>query len=183
MNPDPRVVFVGQGPNRASWLRGVALAKRLQSLKRDPDVFVQEYCRRLAVTGAVGRFLAGLLGISLAEFYRTYQRRNLNARFNGKAGKGDVFDVSEGRAAARDVKTEAFPRMVLLGANVARCFGLEYRAAAGPEIAHVTDYEQGFAEHTRMLLLPHPSRVVLYWNDPANVERARAALRQFVFNP
>ncbi len=182
MTSRPSIVFVGQGPNRKAWERGRWLGVN-KGVNVDADAFAEAYCRRVAVTGAVGEALAAMLGVDRLRFYASVERRNLNARFNGKRGRGDEFDHDEGAIAASRLKTEDFPRYVLLGAAVARCFGFAYSPERGAELLQArAPEEHGFQDGARVLLFPHPSRLSTFWNDRPAADRAAEALRIFYHN-
>ena len=199
MNP-ASVVFVGQGPNRAAWARGLACGARTLSMRSarvtvtlpfealgsgpvekatrrtTADEWAERNCSLIALTGAAGEKIGGLIGLDVGTFHRTYQRRNLNARFGGKVGKGDAFDYVEGRRRAAEIRAEDFTRFVLVGAAVAECFGL--RRAEPLTVKGPTREDP-----RRYFLLPHPSGIVLWWNEPFNVFRARKRLREFLEIP
>lgn len=175
-----KIVFVGQGPNQACWKRALATGMRLQSLKRDPHQFAEHACARLAITGAIGLKLAALAGYDTAQreelrFYSKHERRNLNARWNGKLGKGDVFNRAEAEVAAKKLVEDpalSDARFVLLGREVARAFGMDSNQPL--TIIEPWNTKQAF------LLFPHPSGISTWWNNPDNAERARVALRSFL---
>ncbi len=178
MSDTPKIVFVGQGPNRASWERAIALGRRIQSLKRTPEEFAIDHARRIALTGSVGAKLAKILGMDLPDFVRAYERRNLNTRFNGKNGKGDAFDRIEGKKRAEDIIGEGFDRHILLGAEVARCFGFKNALVRWCEVEVARSYPTN--RPVSFLIFPHPSGVSTWWNEKFNRYRAEKALREFL---
>lgn len=101
------------------------------------------------------------------SLYRDYfERVNLLEEFPGKAGKGDLFDrVFAVQSAAKiTIDLALFPRpfVLLLGNKVATAFGRE------------RPIFRRFAIHgTRAYVVPHPSGINLWWNDPKNVRRAK----------
>lgn len=169
------VAFVGQGPNRAAWEHGVKAGMHLAPA--DPHAFAERYCRRISLTGAVGTKLGALLGLERSDFLRKFPLRfNLNARFGGKKGKGDAFDRAEGKASAERLLADAsIQAFVLVGAEVARAFGVKLRA--DPLQWEVRGEGLG---RRYFLVIPHPSGVNLWWNDLRNRERATAAVRIFL---
>lgn len=170
MERNETVIFIGQGPNQSSWERSVETARRLQS--KDPETFCRKLSQRLALTGVLGNKVAALLGMTRAEFIRKYRRLNLNDRWNGKNGRGDAFDEEAGRAAAVELLADCHAaRMVLLGQNVARCFGLEHHAPLSTGL---------FMNGIQFFLLPHPSGINRWWNEPKNARAAQKKLREFV---
>lgn len=184
------LVFVGQGPNQTAWLHGLAAGRHLHALKHGEGHgateaaaidFAEDYCARVAVTGAVGTRLAALLGLpDVGRFRHSFHRRNLNPRWNGKHGRGDRFDHAEGLVLAGILAdmTE-FTHFVLLGAAVAECFGFVVGARGWPwcGVAH-----HRIPQHAKkqFLIFPHPSGLNHWWNDPENQFRARKALNDFV---
>lgn len=178
MSDEPKIVFVGQGPNRASWERAIALGRRIQSLKRSPEEFAIDHAKRIALSGSVGSKLAKMIGMDLPEFVRAYQRRNLNARFNGKNGKGDAFDRVEAKIAAEKIRAEDFDRHVLLGAEVARAFGFKNALVRWCEVEVV--YSHQGARPVSYLIFPHPSGISTWWNEKFNRYRAEKALRAYL---
>lgn len=189
-----RIVFVGQGPNQTAWNHGATaglkfIAADPQTVVKYPDGaarinavnrWAENYCRRVAITGAIGRKLATLAGYNVAArgdllFYRGIDRRNLNARWNGKLGKGDVFDRAEAEVAAKKLLEDPAltdARFVLLGREVARAFGMDSNQPL--TIVEPWNTKQAF------LIFPHPSGISTWWNNPDNAERARVALRSFL---
>jgi hypothetical protein len=163
------MTFVGQGPSRASWERGIEEGRRRGGAET-PANHARRRCARLAITGSVGEFLAALLGVHRLALYRDSTRLNLNASWCGKAGKGDLFDEAEGRLTAADVLAAgpAGEKIVLLGKGVARCFGLRGEFLSVHRVAG-----------KQLLVFPHPSKVNRWWNDAANRRRAARALRDF----
>lgn len=165
------IAFVGQGPNQPSWLTSLAKG-RAAGYDIDKCIkFSEQVGRRLAITGTCGIFLAEMLGVERLEFLATYSRFNLNARFNGKKGKGDIFDEEEGDKTAVFLLTGPFERYICLGKAVSKCFGLAENGAP------LTLWE---IQGKRFLYLPHPSKINKWWNDPANRALAKAHLKAFV---
>lgn len=171
--PPLKLVFVGQGPNQAAWERGLQSGKFFAKT-RSPEAYAEEYCERIALTGAIGKKLAGFLDLDeVGEFFRKYQRRNLNARWNGKRSKGDVFDRDAGAKAANALRPQ-FDKFVLLGQEVGSCFG----CGRVEWLSRVVVYDG--KDRKEFLLFPHPSGINQWWNEAFNVFRARKALREFV---
>jgi uracil-DNA glycosylase len=123
----------------------------------------------LPLTGAVGRRLMGLLGVNLYGYVKLFDRANLIREFPGKAAKGDLFPPAVAREnAARMLPGLAGrPFAVLLGRGVASAFGVGAEFLREETVAGV-----------RFFVAPHPSSVNLWWNDAANVRRARRFFRR-----
>lgn len=165
-----KVAFVGQGPNRACWEDGLRRAGRHGHFGMSAEAFAERYCARLAITGRVGRQLSLYAGMNPLAFYSRHHRFNLNARWSGKTGKGDVFDMEEAKATALRLLIECpAERWVLLGHGVAWAFGI-----AGAFL------DQAESAGRRFLVFPHPSGINAWWNDGHNRWRAGLALEKFI---
>lgn len=121
---------------------------------------------RRALDGASGDRLARLMGV--ADLHTHARVVNLLGRFPGRAGdKGDRFPLAEAREAACRLRPGAHRAVILLGRGVAAAFGaggwpfLEWRRLGSVPAA----------------VVPHPSGVNHWWNDPANLERACTFLK------
>lgn len=125
-------------------------------------------------TGRTGRRLERLAGVD--RLYDHFDVVNLLDRWPGPAGVGSAWPMLEARVRAEVVKQQARvarrPRnVVLVGRRVAAAFGLR-------ELDFLT---WGFlGPRARVAVLPHPSGVSHWWNDPENVEAAAAFLRDLV---
>lgn len=191
-----KFVFVGQGPNRTAWETGLAWGKQVAAEETAPSGAVdlaeferivlgraERYCARLSLTGAVGQKIADLLGLQLHDFFVGFERRNLNLRWNGKSGKGDVFDREEARLRGLDVLKEGFDRIVCVGAEVGAAFGIGKLEPLGERGRYIPVEEDGKPAGERYVsyfLLPHPSGIVQWWNDDFNRFRAKKRLREFL---
>ena len=99
------------------------------------------------------------------------RRKHLNTHYSGKRGKGDAFDHAKGNVKAADVLMDwRVERIVLLGKNVARCFGFRDL----PFLAEISIYGR------RFLIFPHPSGTNRWWNERQNERRARRLLQRFL---
>lgn len=122
--------------------------------------------------GAIAERIGSLLKIS--DFVEGYARINLNSEWIGKLGgdgKGDVFDGAEGRASAKVLLRGSWTRYVLLGKKVADAFDVK-----GEPLQTVKHGVKAF------FLLPHPSGINRWWNEPDNVAAASEKLSNFVFD-
>ena len=121
---------------------------------------------RKPLAGPNGQKIARLAGMSYDELIAC-RRRHLNTHYNGKRGKGARFDHAKGNVKAADVLLDwRVERIVLLGKNVARCFG--FRDV--PFLAEISIYGR------RFLIFPHPSGTNRWWNE----RRARQLLQRFL---
>jgi uracil-DNA glycosylase len=127
--------------------------------------------------GRAGRRLASLAGID--ELGDGFDLVNLLDEYPGASpnGKGDLFDDRLGRAAAFTLAPRLRDRrVVLLGRRVATAFGV------GREPAFVwmpagAIVEQRVIASWECGIMPHPSGIVRWWNDPENWRRASEFLR------
>ena|GEM_PF-4543914 len=176
--PPINVAVVGQGPNQTAWKHGLALGVHYRSKypgpytdRVDVEGIAERYCARVAITGRVGETLAELAWMHRLEFYRSVGRFNLNARWNGKCGKADVFNREEAALKAARLVAESFTYYVLLGHEVARAFGVR---------GDILETKFDPVHSKNYLLFPHPSGINLFWNEPFNVHRAGKRLREFL---
>jgi hypothetical protein len=125
---------------------------------------------RKPLAGPNGRKIARLAGMSYEELIAC-RRKHLNTHCSGKRGKADAFDHAKGNVNAADVLLDwRVERIVLLGKNVARCFGFRDL----PFLAEISIYGR------RFLIFPHPSRINRWWNERRNERRARQLLQRFL---
>lgn len=143
------VVLVGQAPSRSS----------------RPDTPL--------TGGRSGARIQELAGLTLLEYVRLFARCNLMSAWPGAAGaKGDAFPRGAARAAAAEIAPALRGRIVVaVGLGVARALGAEFGFPVGLEFLAWTTVGD-----VEIACLPHPSGVNLWWNDPANVRRARRFL-------
>jgi hypothetical protein len=116
------------------------------------------------LSGATGRRLAELCGLTLQEYLFVFERRNLLPEWPGKAaGKGDRFvGLVEGRRLAEACRPVCQGRrVVVLGFSTAKMFGM-----VGPALSFSRHWGGEFAH------CPHPSGVNHWWNEDVNLERA-----------
>lgn len=107
----------------------------------------------------------------------THQFVNLINRYPGQGGsehpRGDHFPMAEAREAARKMMPWLAGKIVvLLGKNVRDAFGFT---------SDFFEPNVGFTIRNgsfQFVVAPHPSGVSHWWNDPANVERARHFFRE-----
>jgi len=125
---------------------------------------------RKPLAGPNGQKIARLGGMSYDELIAC-RRKHLNTLRSGKRGKGNAFDQAKGNVNAADVLLDwRVERIVLLGKNVARCFGFRDL----PFLAEIRIYGR------RFLIFPHPSSVNRWWNERENERRARQFLQRFL---
>jgi hypothetical protein len=125
---------------------------------------------RKPLAGPNGQKIARLAGMSYGELIAC-RRRHLNAHYSGKRGKANAFENAKGYVNAADILMDwRVERIVLLGKNVARCFGFSDL----PFLAEIRIYGR------RFLIFPHPSGTNRWWNEERNERRAREFLQRFL---
>jgi uracil-DNA glycosylase len=125
----------------------------------DPDV---------PLGGRCGARLADLCGLSLEAYLDRFERTNLLPVFPGKNGKGDSFPLAPARAAAAKI-VKAHDGM---GCRI--IFLTSVASAILPALSWGSSLKFKRYCGSFYAWCPHPSGVNRWWNDPANVERARA---------
>jgi hypothetical protein len=125
---------------------------------------------RKPLAGPNGQKIARLAGMSYDELIAC-RRKHLNTHRSGERDKGNAFDHAKGNINAADVLLDwRVERIVLLGKDVARCFGFRDL----PFLAEIRIYGR------RFLIFPHPSGANRWWNEQQNEERARQFLQRFL---
>lgn len=117
-------------------------------------------------SGRSGDRLRELLGRPLED---AFEIRNLLAEWPGAAAKGSAWDRGAARERAVEITRLDWYRgrlLVAVGRRVARAFALP-----------ALPYLEVVGEKYPAAVLPHPSGVDRWFNDPQNVEAARAFLR------
>lgn len=119
--------------------------------------------------GRIGLRLADLMGLSLDEYAARTERMNLFDCWPGKDGKGDRWDRAAARERTKELRHLLEGRRVLfVGRNVADAFGF----AGLPFLEWSSNDEL----QVDAACIPHPSGIVMWWNEPDN----RAAAREFL---
>lgn len=124
-------------------------------------------------SGKSGAMLAEIIGISHGEFLDRFDRRNLFPTYPGRgSGKGDRWPQTLARKRAIEMipSLDGRAAVILAGSNVAHAFGVAVR----PLDWHFVNLDRASFS---ALVIPHPSGIVLWWNDPANRARASDVLR------
>ncbi len=153
-----RVVIVGESVSRRAW------DDCLRS--RDPI----RRAAHIALTGACGKKLATLAGISPLQFYRRTERYNVARQWRKR------WD----RDLARHEANRLLPylhgkKAIILGVRASQAFGLstypplEFRGVLVVTGAGTFTFEAA--------LFPHPSALNRYWHDPDETARAARFLQ------
>lgn len=116
-------------------------------------------------TGRSGRRLAELAGVTYEDLPRVFELRNVFDRWPGRDGRGDAFPAREARRRASGMVIDC-ERVVFVGVATARAFGV-----IGAEPASWFSWRGVVAA-----VVPHPSGICRWWNDPRNVDAARRLL-------
>ena len=135
------------------------------------------------LAGPAEQRLARLAGVSVPELWRRYDRANLLSWYPGlkrrsarhsvakgyklHTSDGDVFPLEKAKVAAAKLDLANYRSVLLLGASVARAFGV-----SKPLLQVET------RGSTRMMVFPHPSGVSHFWNDKTNTKNAARALKK-----
>ena len=111
--------------------------------------------------------LAALCGLTKKEYLRKFRRLNIFDAWPGKNGKGDAFPLAQARIrAAQLVKNLMHERVVFVGIKTAEAFSFEFAPLKWQR------FNNGAAA-----ILPHPSGVNRWWNDPGNRKMASRFMR------
>lgn len=161
-----KLILIGQALNRES---GEAQERLKPELR-------EAYAKRISLTGAVGQRIAELAGVSFFSYLRHTERRNLIDRHPGKSGKGDAFPMEEAYRNAMHMRNDLHGRSVIfVGKQVAAAFQCaRFKPLRWWDTAGVGLPARRFA------ILPHPSRLNRWWNDPRH-ERAAEKFLQDAF--
>lgn len=122
--------------------------------------------------GRSGRFLARLLDVQ--DVTDVFEPINLLDAWPGPArGKGDAFPIAAAKAKAEKLVPGFMLNhelVILAGRSVSRAFGY-----------HLKPYLEPFdAGGFEIVIIPHPSGVVQWWNRKSNRRKAKRALIQAI---
>lgn len=135
--------------------------------------------------------LMDLTGTTPQEYLELFDRYNLLSKYPGKKGRGDLWLASEAKYAAGALLPLLHERqVVMLGRNVANAFGIQngypYLVWNKMDFYGIPRYitsapplELGPDLYTMtVMVLPHPSGVNRWYNDPVNEAAARTAMHK-----
>lgn len=149
----------------------------------DRPVFIGQAASRRGdptkpLTGRPGRKLAGLASMTPMEFYLSTVRVNLLPRYMGSRGRGDAFPMREARRNATRMAPLLDGRtVVFVGRKVADAFGCR---------KGWFDWDEGYfvtgdgTVHIHYAVVPHPSGLNRFWNDPYNAREASRFLSELM---
>jgi uracil-DNA glycosylase len=113
------------------------------------------------ISGRIGRRLAACAGMTLERFLASFDRVNLLEVRQDTKEKGFEFDVKAALASARMLRDMMFfkhrPAILLLGTRVARAFEVK-----------ANYFDEFTLCDAKAYMLPHPSGINRWWNDPDN---------------
>ena len=147
------------------------------------SIYIYIYIGWQPLAGPAEQRLARLAGLQSPAFlWKEFDRANLVGWYPGLKARakkheakkgytlhrsdGDVFPLAEARLAASMLDLTKYACVILLGRGVAK--------AVGVKVGLLETETRGSC---RLLVFPHPSGVSHFWNEPANLRRASAALR------
>lgn len=126
-----------------------------------------------AFVGKCGAILASLMGMTQEDMLTKHDFVNVLDYFPGKGINGDKFPLPQALVSAKAMMPSFKGRfVVLLGANVARAFSVS-------KFRYLEWYDwtvEGLKVCSRVCIVPHPSGVNRYYNDP----RAREEVSRFL---
>lgn len=135
------------------------------------------------IAGRVGRRLAECAGLTMEEFLAHFDRVNLLKDRQDTDDHGFTFDHARASLEAYKLR-EKFTRdqiVLLLGWRVARAFSVPKRWHGRNGLAVSLEY---FVQYnigdTEARIVPHPSGVNRWWNDPANYKQACEFMQNIV---
>lgn len=126
--------------------------------------------------GRVGKRLAALCGLTYEQYLERFDRVNLLHVRQDTTEKGFTFDHAAAGHEAHRLYVAGIVApgriVLLLGWRVARAFSNGFS-----KLPYFVEHQHGGAA---FYVLPHPSGVNRYWNDPENVARASEFMRRIV---
>lgn len=137
------------------------LVGQYPSKKEDPNA---------VLCGDIGRRIAALGGITDEWYLENTDRMNVFPEYPGKQGKGDAWDAKAAAERALEMELDLQGRRVLfVGKNVAAAFG--YDDLPWLEWKKLDDGGM-------VAVIPHLSKIVLWWNDVENRKAAGKFLKE-----
>lgn len=114
------------------------------------------------------------MDLTLDNFLALFDRANLFNRYMGRHDrfKGDKFPMQEACMNAHNLVNNnslyRYKRIVILGRNVAKAMGC-------PKREYLEWFDYG-SDMPQVAVMPHPSGLNRWWNDPRNTETAKQFL-------
>jgi hypothetical protein len=123
-----------------------------------------------ALSGRSGQRLAELMGLTLPEYLAAFERVNLLDDCQERFGKGMAFPLLPAMGRAFELQAGPWTHYLLCGKRVGAAFGFD-----PVRVRYLRWYLHA---GRRYGIIPHPSGIVRWYNDPANLARARRWLRR-----
>lgn len=123
------------------------------------------------IEGRVGKRLAAVCGMPLADFLSHFERVNLLHVRQDTKEKGFEFDLAAGKKAAEKLR-DSFKEdqiVILLGGRVAEAFRV-----------HDHYFVETRVNFARLYIVPHPSGVNRWYNDRSNMDAMVAFMKSIV---
>lgn len=123
------------------------------------------------IEGKIGNRLAHAGGITFEDYMACFERVNLLHVRQEYSGKGSAFNKAEALEHANKLQKQfvAGRTILLLGKRVAEAFGLN------------GDYfDVHFVNDAHVYVIPHPSGVNRWWNDPENRSRMEEFMHEVI---
>ena len=128
----------------------------------------------LTPTSSSGK-LMNLMGLTEDEYMTSFQRVNLIDEYPGPlaSGKGDKFPLRQARDKAKRILQQMSEYHILcIGKRVGQCFNLDQCFVWEDRIQCYP------LTRNRIAMIPHTSGLNRFYNDPRNLDRAKAFLRE-----
>jgi hypothetical protein len=150
-----RYLLIGEAPSRKHGKRNLDVCLVCRALGRHPG------------PGTLGWLRTQHR--DLFSFVLKTKHINLIDHWPGSSGKGSAFPIEDAKFTASTFKTgfHYYNAVFLAGKRVAKVFDVK---------AEYFDKVEG---NTPMYVVPHPSGINTWWNDPCNREVAKKFLKQF----
>lgn len=129
--------------------------------------------------GMTGRKLAEMAGVDPGNFPHVFQTWNIVRQWQGKNGKGDRFQPTRDDVALAYKQIDCsiqlgVTHVIVVGQAGAKAMGVGYK----PILQWFPKLVAG--RQSQWMVIPHPSGVNRFYNDPSNKRRVVRALRKIV---
>jgi hypothetical protein len=109
---------------------------------------------------------------------QTFELVNLLKRYPGRQGKGDKFNLKYASRVAKEMMYSnrlADRQVILLGKNLAKAFGLQADYLEWNYFGWCD--RDGKTQNMHVVIVPHPSGINRWWNDPKNAAKVATFLK------
>lgn len=123
------------------------------------------------IEGRIGKRLASAAGLSYERFLDHFDRANLLSIRQDVVGTGFTFNILAAKVAASRLAEKFEPGQIvlLLGGRVSESFGL-----------HSGYFEEHVVNEACVYILPHPSGINRWFNDPRNMAQMTTFMQSIV---